>query len=178
MSLTEWNVDQSHTSVTFGVRHMMVSTVRGHFQKVSGTVSWDPQNPEASSANLVVDIASIDTREPKRDEHLRSADFFDAEKFPTMTFRSTKVTKKGDDYELAGKLTIKDVTKPVTFTVTDVTGEHADPWGGLRMGASAKTKIKRSDFGMTWNAALEAGGIVVGDEVKIELEVELQRAKA
>src|ERR1700761_3950936 len=102
MSLTEWQVDQSHTSVTFGVRHMMVSTVRGHFQKVSGTVHWDPQNPESSNANLVVDIASVDTREQKRDEHLRSADFFDAEKYPTMTFRSTKVTKKGDDeYDLA-----------------------------------------------------------------------------
>lgn len=178
MSLVEWNVDQSHTSVTFGVRHMMVSTVKGHFTKVSGTVSWDAQHPETSKANLVIDIASIDTRDEKRDGHLKSADFFDAEKFPTMTFRSTKVAKKGDDVELTGELTIKDVTKTVTFEVSDITGEHADPWGGLRMGAVAKTKIKRSDFGMTWNAALEAGGIVVGDEVKIELDVELQRAKS
>jgi polyisoprenoid-binding protein YceI len=175
--IVEWTVDQSHTSVTFGVRHMMVSTVRGVFHKVSGSVGFDAKNPEKSWANLEVDIASIDTREPKRDDHLRSADFFDAAQFPKMTFKSTSIAKKGDDLELTGDLTIKDVTKPVTFLVTDVTGEHADPWGGIRMGASAKTKIKRSDYKMTWNAALEAGGVVVGDEVKIELEVELQRQK-
>jgi polyisoprenoid-binding protein YceI len=176
--IVEWQVDPSHTSVTFGVRHMMVSTVRGVFHKVSGSVGFDPKAPEKSWANLEVDIASIDTREPKRDDHLRSADFFDAAQFPKMTFKSTSIVKKGsDEYELTGDLTIKDITRPVTFLVTDVTGEHADPWGGLRMGASAKTKIKRSDFKMTWNAALEAGGVVVGDEVKIELEVELQRQK-
>lgn len=176
--ITEWQIDQSHTSVTFGVRHMMVSTVRGVFHKVSGSVGFDPKNPEKSWANIEVDIASIDTREPKRDDHLRSADFFDAAQFPKMTFKSTKITKKGaDEYELTGDLTIKDITRPVTFEVTDVTGEHADPWGSIRMGASAKTKIKRSDFKMTWNAALEAGGVLVGDEVKIELEVELQRQK-
>lgn len=176
--LVEWTVDQSHTSVTFGVRHMMVSTVRGAFHKVSGSVGFDPKNPEKSWANLEVEIASIDTRDQKRDEHLRSPDFLDTEKFPKMTFRSTKVAKTGDtDYELTGDLTIKDVTHAVTFQVTDVTGEHADPWGFIRMGASAKAKIKRSDYKMTWNAALEAGGVLVGDEVKLELEVELQRQK-
>lgn len=176
--LVEWTIDQSHTSVTFGVRHMMVSTVRGAFHKVSGSVGFDPKNPEKSWANLEVEIASIDTRDQKRDEHLRSPDFLDAEKFPKMTFRSTKVAKTGDtDYELTGDLTIKDVTHAVTFQVTDVTGEHADPWGFIRMGASAKAKIKRSDYKMTWNAALEAGGVLVGDEVKLELEVELQRQK-
>lgn len=176
--LVEWTVDQSHTSVTFGVRHMMVSTVRGTFHKVAGSVGFDPKNPEKSWANLEIDIASIDTREPKRDDHLRSADFFDAASFPKMTFKSTKIARKGDDeLELTGDLTIKDITHPVTFLVTDLTGEHADPWGFIRMGASAKAKIKRSDYKMTWNAALEAGGVVVGDEVKIEIEVELQRQK-
>ncbi|MFO0740542.1 MAG: YceI family protein [Labilithrix sp.] len=176
--LVEWTVDPSHTSVTFGVRHMMVSTVRGTFHKVAGSVGFDPKNPETSWASLEVDIASIDTREPKRDDHLRSADFFDAASFPKMTFKSTKIARKGDDeLELTGDLTIKDITHPVTFLVTDLTGEHADPWGFIRMGASAKAKIKRSDYKMTWNAALEAGGVVVGDEVKIEIEVELQRQK-
>ena len=176
--IVEWTVDASHTSVTFGVRHMMVSTVRGVFHKFNGTVGFDRANPAKSWVNFEVDIASIDTREAKRDEHLRSGDFFESEKFPKMTFRSDTITKKSDDeYEIAGQLTIKGVTKPVTFQVSDVTGEHADPWGGIRMGGTAKTKIKRSDFGMTWNAALEAGGIVVGDEVKIEVEVELQRQK-
>lgn len=176
--LVEWTVDPSHTSVTFGVRHMMVSTVRGTFHKVAGSVGFDPKNPEKSWANLEIDIASIDTREPKRDDHLRSADFFDAASFPKMTFKSTKIARKGDDeLELTGDLTIKDITHPVTFLVTDLTGEHADPWGFIRMGASAKAKIKRSDYKMTWNAALEAGGVVVGDEVKIEIEVELQRQK-
>lgn len=177
--IVEWQVDPAHTSVTFGVRHMMVSTVRGVFHKVSGSVGFDPKNPEKSWAKLEVDIASIDTREPKRDDHLRSADFFNAAEFPKMTFKSTNIVKKGDDeYELTGDLTIKDITHPVTFLITDVTGEHADPWGGIRMGASAKAKIKRSDFKMTWNAALEAGGVVVGDDVKIEIEVELQRKKS
>jgi polyisoprenoid-binding protein YceI len=177
--LVEWQVDPSHTSVTFGVRHMMVSTVRGVFHKVSGDVGFDPKAPEKSWANLEVDIASIDTHDPKRDDHLRSADFFDAAQFPKMTFKSTKITKKSDqDYEIVGDLTIKDVTRSVTVQVEDVTKEHADPWGFVRMGGTAKAKIKRSDFGMTWNAALEAGGVVVGDEVKIEVEVELQRPKS
>jgi len=177
-SAVDWTIDPAHTAVSFGVRHMMVSTVRGHFQKVSGNVLWDAKNPEKSTVSIDVDIASIDTREAKRDEHLRSADFFDAAQFPKMTFRSTKVVKKGDEeYELVGDLTIKGVTRSVTLQVEGPTAEHADPWGFVRMGASAKGKIKRSDFGMTWNAALEMGGVVVGDEVKIELEVELQRQK-
>ena len=178
MSLTEWNVDAAHSTVGFGVRHMMVSTVRGAFTNVTGKVHWDAQAPESSKVHVEVDIASVDTRDEKRDEHLKSADFFDAGTHPKMTFESTKITKKGDDLQLAGNLTIKGVSKPVTFDVTEVTGEHADPWGGLRMGASAKAKIKRSDFGISFNAVLDAGGVMVGDEIKIELEIELQRAKA
>lgn len=174
----EWTVDNAHTSVTFGVRHMMVSTVRGEFQKVSGTVTLDKKNPSRSKVEVDIDIASINTRDEKRDGHLRSADFFDVAQFPTMTFRSTKVTQKGpEDFEVAGDLSIHGVTRNVVLQVEGLTNEHADPWGMVRIGASAKTKIKRSDFGMTWNAALEAGGILVGDDVSIQLEVELQRAK-
>ncbi|MBX3233970.1 MAG: YceI family protein [Labilithrix sp.] len=174
----EWTLDGSHTSVTFGVRHMMVSTVRGEFQKVSGSVTFDRKNPERSSVTVDIDVASINTRDEKRDQHLRSADFFDVAKYPLITFRSKKVTpKSSEEFDVAGDLTIHGVTKEVVLKVEGLTGEHADPWGMVRMGASAKTKVKRSEFGMTWNAALEAGGILVGDEISIQLEVELQRAK-
>ena len=174
----EWTVDAAHTSVTFGVRHMMVSTVRGEFQKVSGSVTLDKKNPSQSKVEVDIDVASINTRDEKRDGHLRSADFFDAAQFPKITFRSTKVTQKSaEDFEVTGELSIHGVTKPVTLQVEGLTNEHADPWGMVRIGASAKTKIKRSEYGMTWNAALEAGGILVGDDVTIQLEVELQRAK-
>jgi polyisoprenoid-binding protein YceI len=175
---TAWTVDPAHTSVTFGVRHMMVSTVRGEFQKVSGTVTWNPNRPEAAAIDVSIDVASINTREPQRDTHLRSADFFDVEKFPTIDFRSRGAKKKsGGGYEVAGDLTIHGVTRVVTLDVEEPTGEHADPWGFIRMGASARTKIKRSDFGMTWNTMLEAGGVIVGDEISLQLDVELQRKK-
>lgn len=177
-SATTWTIDPAHTSVTFGVRHMMVSTVRGEFQKVSGTVTWDPKKPEATAIEVSIDVASINTREPQRDTHLRSADFFDVEKFPTIDFKSRGAKKKsGGGYEVAGELTIHGVTRVVTLDVEEPTDEHADPWGFIRMGASAKTKIKRSDFGMTWNTMLEAGGVIVGDDISLQLDVELQRKK-
>lgn len=173
-----WTADTAHSSVGFAVRHMMVSNVKGSFDKFTASVDGDPADPASARISAKIEVASVNTREPKRDDHLRSADFFDAASFPKMTFKSTKIARKGDDeLELTGDLTIKDITHPVTFLVTDLTGEHADPWGFIRMGASAKAKIKRSDYKMTWNAALEAGGVVVGDEVKIEIEVELQRQK-
>lgn len=175
---TKWTIDPAHTSVTFGVRHMMVSTVRGEFQKVSGTVTYDPHRPEATVIDATIDVASINTREPKRDDHLRSADFFDVAKFPTIEFRSKGASRtKSGGLEVAGELTIHGVTHVVALEVEEPTPEHADPWGFVRMGASARTKIKRSDFGMTWNTLLEAGGVVVGDEITLQLDVELQRAK-
>jgi polyisoprenoid-binding protein YceI len=157
------------------VRHMMISNVRGEFQKVSGEASYDPQRPEASRVAVIVDVASINTRDEKRDAHLRSADFFDVENHPTMTFTSTGVQRRGADLELVGDLTIRGTTRPVTLTVEEITPEHSDPWGNRRVGASARGKIRRSDFGMRWNAALEAGGVLVGDEVSLQIEAELIR---
>ena len=171
-----WTIDASHTLASFSVRHLMISNVRGEFQKLSGSATYDPARPEASSVTATIEVASINTREEKRDAHLRSADFFDVENHPVITFRSTATKRKGDGLEVTGDLTIRGTTRQVVLTVDEVTAEQVDPWGGRRVGATAKTKIKRSDFGMTWNAALEAGGVVVGDEVSISLDVELVKA--
>ena len=177
MTATTWTIDPSHTHVHFSVRHLMISNVRGEFRKVAGKATFSAESPETSTVEAEIDIASIHTREDKRDEHLRSADFFDAAKFPTMTFKSTSVRKSGDGVTLVGDLTIRGTTKPVTVEVEGPTTEQADPWGNVRVGASATAKIKRSDFGIIWNAALEAGGVVVGDEIKIQLDVELIKDK-
>jgi polyisoprenoid-binding protein YceI len=170
-----FTLDASHSHVGFAVRHMMISNVRGEFQKLEGTVSYDPANVEATSVDVKVDVASINTREERRDAHLKSADFFDAETYPHLTFVSRKAQKRADGLALTGDLTIHGTTREVTLAVEDITPEHTDPYGNRRVGAAARTKIRRSDFGMRWNAALEAGGVLVGDEVSIELEVELIR---
>jgi polyisoprenoid-binding protein YceI len=170
-----FTLDASHSHVGFAVRHMMISNVRGEFQKLEGTVSYDPANLEATAVAVKIDVASINTREERRDAHLKSADFFDAETYPHLTFVSRKARKSANGLELTGDLTIHGTTREVTLAVEDVTPEHTDPYGNRRVGASARTKIRRSDFGMRWNAALEAGGVLVGDEVSIELEVELIR---
>ena len=172
-----WALDASHSHVSFAVRHMMIANVRGEFGKVSGQASYDPENPERSRVTVNIDVASINTREEKRDAHLRSADFFDAEKYPTMTFTSKAVRRRGDGLEIVGDLTIRDTTREVKLAVEEITPTFADPWGNLRVGASARTKIRRSDFGMRWNAALEAGGVLVGDEISIQIETELMRSK-
>lgn len=172
-----WQIDASHSSVGFSVRHMMITNVKGEFEKFEGELSYDATRPEDATVSVSIDVASINTREAKRDAHLRSADFFDAEKFPQITFQSRRVTRKGDALEVAGELTIHGTTRNVTLAVNDLTEEHVDPWGNARIGASAKTKVKRSDFGMQWNAALEAGGVLVGDEVTIQIDVSLVRAK-
>ncbi len=171
--MSSYVIDLSHSHAAFSVRHLMVSNVRGEFQKFSGEVSYDPANPAATTASVSLDVASINTREEKRDAHLRSADFFDAEKFPAITFKSKSAKASGDGIAVTGDLSIHGVTHEVVLAVTDITGEHKDPWGSTRIGGSASTKIKRSDFGMVWNSAIEAGGVLVGDEVKIQLEVEL-----
>ncbi|HSU38089.1 MAG TPA: YceI family protein [Polyangiaceae bacterium] len=168
-------IDASHSHVGFAVRHMMVSNVRGEFTKLSGTVSYDPTAPEATRVDVKIDVASLNTREEKRDAHLRSGDFFDAEHFPHITFVSKSARRRDDGLEVVGDLTIHGTAREVKLAVDDITAEHTDPWGGKRIGASARTKIRRSDFGMRWNAALEAGGVLVGDEISIELEVELIR---
>ena len=172
-----YSIDPAHSGAHFTVRHMMVTNVRGSFRKIKGTVTADFENPASASVEAEIDAGSIDTGEPQRDAHLRSPDFLDAEKFPTITFRSTRVEPAGEgEWKVTGDLTIHGVTRPVVLNVEGPTPEHKDPWGNLRTGASARTKIKRSDFGLTWNSALETGGFLVGDEVKIELELALVRS--
>jgi polyisoprenoid-binding protein YceI len=175
---TRYELDPSHSHVGFSVRHLMVSNVRGEFSKVTGEATYDPANPEATRLSATIEVASINTREEKRDAHLRSADFFDVENHPTITFVSKRARRADDGgLDLIGDLTIHGTTHEVTLAVEDIAPEHADPWGNIRIGATAKTKIRRSDFGMKWNAALETGGILVGDEIKIQIEAELIRQK-
>ncbi len=174
--MAKYTIDPSHSQATFSVRHMMISNVRGEFQKLSGSVEFDPANVGATKISADLEVASISTGDEKRDGHLRSADFFDAEKHPTITFRSTSATAKGDgEIEVRGDLTIHGVTKEVVLAVEGPTASAKDPWGNERIGASAATKIKRTDFGLVWNVALEAGGILVGEDVKIALDVSLIR---
>ncbi|WP_437683397.1 YceI family protein [Sorangium sp. So ce131] len=168
-----WTIDASHTTVSFSVRHMMISNVRGEFAGVAGEVTYDPRRPEASKVSVTIDVASIHTRDDKRDAHLRSADFFDVEAYPTMTFVAKSALRRGDGLEILGDLTIRGVSREVTLAVSEISGEHADPWGNRRLGATAATKIRRSDFGMNFNAILETGGVLVGDEIAIHLDVEL-----
>lgn len=171
----QWKIDPSHTLVEFAVRHLMISTVKGRFAEVEGTITADPDDLSSASAEVEIGAASIDTRDQQRDNHLRSADFFDAEKFPKLVFKSRKMTPKGGDkYELEGDLTIRDVTRPITLDVT-FEGRAKDPWGNERIGFSATGELDRRDYGLTWNAALETGGVLVGEKVRIHLEVEAIR---
>jgi len=170
---TTWKIDPTHSSVEFAVRHLMITTVRGRFTGVQGTVVNDGTDPAKSAVEVVIDAATIDTREPQRDAHLRSADFFDVEKFPVLTFRSTGLDgRPGERFKLSGELTIHGVTRSVVLDV-ESEGQVKDAWGGLRSGFTATTKIKRSEFGLTWNQLLEAGGVTVSDDVKISLDVQL-----
>ena len=174
--MSTYQIDSAHTHAQFKVRHLMVSNVKGDFDKVTGTIVLDDADPAASSLNVTVDVASISTREPQRDAHLKSAEFFDVEKFPTMTFVSTGVVKSGEDsYEVVGDLTIHGVTRPVDLTVEEVTQEMKDPFGLYRRGATAKATILRSDFGLKYNMVLEAGGVAIGDQVHITIDTEFTR---
>ena len=173
-AITTWNIDPAHSNAQFSVRHMMISNVRGEFTKVSGKARFDPEKPSAGfSVEATIDVNTINTREPDRDKHLKSPDFFDAEKYPSITFKSTGAENSPDGLKLRGDLTIHGVTREVTLDVEGPTPPTRDPWGSTRIGASATTKINRKDFGLTWNQALETGGILVGDEVKITIDVEL-----
>jgi len=174
--MATYTIDPAHSSADFKVRHLMVSNVRGEFSGISGTVTFDPENPAASKVEAKIPVATIQTRDPQRDAHLKSADFFDVEKFPEITFVSTKVVKKGDEeYKVTGDLTIHGVTREVTLDVEGPTSEVKDPWGNIKIGAAAQTKIKRKDFGLEWNAALETGGVLVGEDVAIHLDLEFAR---
>lgn len=177
MASEKFNFDLSHSNVGFSVRHLMVSKVHGRFTKWDGSLEFDEQNPAATKVDVTIDVASIDTRDEKRDAHLKSADFFDVEKFKALTFKSTSVAKGGDGFTMKGDLTIHGVTKPVELEV-EYAGRVKDPWGGERVGFAAKTSINRKDFGLTWNVGLEAGGVLVGEKVEISLEIEAMKAKA
>lgn len=165
-----WTLDTVHSEIGFSVRHMMVSKVRGRFSKFEGEIVI-ADDPLESSARASVDMASIDTRAEDRDNHLRSADFFDVETHPTMTYESTGIRRDGDDFLVDGELTIRGVTRPVTLTV-EWGGVHPDPWGGQRLGLSATGRINRKDFGMEFNIPIEGGGFVVGDRIDLYLDVE------
>lgn len=174
---TTWNLDSVHSIAEFKVKHMMISNVKGQFTGISGTLLLDGEDITNSRIEASIDASSVNTRDAQRDAHLKNADFFDVEKFPTLTFQSTGVKRSGDD-ELAvtGKLTLHGITREVVFKVEGPTAAGKDPWGNTRIGLSAVTKINRKDFGLTWNAALEAGGVLVGEDVTITLDVEFVKA--
>lgn len=169
-----WKIDSSHSSAQFSVRHMEISTVRGQFSKVSGTIIYDDVDISTSSVEVTIDTTTVDTREPNRDKDIRGADFLDVERFPTMSFKSTKVEKVSDGkLKVTGDLTIRGVSKSVILEVDGPSKPIKDPWGNLRMAASATTKINRQDFGVRWSHTLDNGGLVVSNEVAITLDVEM-----
>ena len=172
-----WNLDPVHSVAEFKVKHMMISNVKGQFTGISGALTFDEGDITNSRVEATIDVSSINTRDAQRDAHLKSADFFDVEKYPSLTFRSTRVERIGDgELAVTGDLTIHGVTKQVVFQVEGPTPPNKDPWGNTRVGLSATTKINRKDFGLTWNAALETGGILVGEEVTITLDVQFIKA--
>ena len=174
---TLWQVDGAHTHVEFAVKHMMIATVKGRFAEVTGNVTVSGDDAKTAVIDVTISAASIDTRSEQRDAHLRSADFFDVEQFPSLRFTSSSVRPAGEGkFAVIGELTIRGVTKTVTLDVTDE-GRARDPWGNDKAGFSATTKINRADYGLTWNAALETGGVLVSDEIKISIDAELTKTK-
>jgi polyisoprenoid-binding protein YceI len=172
-----WNIDPAHSVAEFRVKHMMISNVKGQFAKVSGKLVLDESNPANSQVEALIEANSIATRDPQRDAHLKSADFLDVENFPTLSFESSRISiVRNGELAVAGDLTIRGVTRKVAFDVEGPTPPIKDPWGNTRVAVSATTKINRKDFGLTWNTILEAGGIAVGDEVTITLDVEFIKA--
>jgi polyisoprenoid-binding protein YceI len=171
-----YKLDLAHSSVAFTVRHMVIANVRGNFKEFEGTVVYDPADVTKSSVEVTIKTASIDTDNTQRDSHLRSADFFDAEKFPTITFKSKSVEKKGDGYVLNGTLTLRGVSKDVAIPF-EVLGVVKDPYGNTRLGAHGELTINRMDYGVSWSKSLDAGGLVVSEEVKILLDIEAVKSK-
>ncbi|MFC5447791.1 YceI family protein [Paenibacillus aestuarii] len=175
MANAKWTLDASHSSVDFSIRHMMIAKVKGTFHTFEGNIEADPADLTTANVHFSVDLSSIDTRNSDRDNHLRTADFFSIESHPKMTFQSTEFVKTGEgEYDLTGNLTIRGVTRPETFSVV-FEGAGKDPWGNEKVGFSAQGSIKRSDFGLTYNAALETGGVLIGDEVKVSIEIEASK---
>ncbi len=174
---TTWNIDPAHTVAEFKVKHMMIANVKGNFSKVSGVLIRDESDPTKDRVEATIEAGSIETRNEQRDEHLKSADFFHVEKFPTLHFKSTGVRVTGEgELSVEGDLTIRGVTRKVQFAVEGPTQSAKDPWGNTRIGISASTKINRKDYGLTWNAALETGGILVGDDITITLDAQFVKA--
>jgi polyisoprenoid-binding protein YceI len=174
----EYEIDSAHSGAQFSVKHMMVSNVRGAFSKVTGKANIDEKDLTKSTVEASIDASTINTNEPKRDEHLRSPDFFDVAKYPTITFKSTKVEQAGQNLKVTGDLTLHGVTKPVVLDVEGFTSEAKDPWGNTKRGGTATTKINRKDFGLGWNKVLETGGVAVGEEIAITLDLELNKKQA
>lgn len=172
-----WKIDSAHSEITFSVRHLMVSNVRGRFERFSGVVNFDEENPQNSAVEVQIEAASINTREPQRDAHLRSPDFLNADQFPYLTFKSKRIEVLDDSHgRIIGDLTIRDVTREVVLDVV-FNGKVKSPFGFTTAGFSASTKINRKDWGLVWNVALETGGVLVGEEVNIQIEVELIKEK-
>jgi polyisoprenoid-binding protein YceI len=175
MSQANYQIDSAHSAAHFSVRHMMISNVRGEFSKLSGTLTYDPANPAASTLDASIEVSSVNTRDAQRDAHLRSPDFFDAERYPLLTFHGKEIAASGGELTLKGDLTMHGVTREIVLSVEGPTPEHKDPWGNLRIGATATAKLNRKDFGLNWNAALETGGVLVGEDIKITLDIEAIR---
>jgi polyisoprenoid-binding protein YceI len=175
--MSNWDLDPAHSQIEFAVKHMMVTTVRGQFRKFTVAVDFDEANPERSTVEAHIDASSIDTGMEARDAHLRSADFFDADQYPELTFRSTHIARRGDGYEIDGDLTIRGETRPVTLEA-EIGGVVPNMQGGRRAAFAATTKISRKAWGLTWNVALESGGFLVGDDIKISLDVAVLQAEA
>jgi polyisoprenoid-binding protein YceI len=174
---TTWHIDPAHSLVEFGVRHMMVSTVKGRFTGLSGSIVEVADDPAQSSVTAQIDAASITTGDAQRDDHLRGAEFFDVERYPTISFTSTRVEGSGESFTLIGDLTIKDVTREVALDVT-LNGRGTNPFGKVVAGYSAETKINRKDFGLSWTVALETGGVLVGDSIKVQIELQAVQANS
>ena len=176
-AVTTWNIDPAHSAAEFKVKHMMISNVKGRFSGLSGTLTLHEPEHTLTRVEASIDVATVNTGDVQRDGHLKSGDFFDVEKFPTMTFASTRVQPKGDgEFDVTGDLTLHGLSRTVTFAVSDLSAPGKDPWGKTRIGLTATTKINRKDFGLSWNAALEAGGFLVGDEITISLDVQFLKA--
>jgi polyisoprenoid-binding protein YceI len=171
-----WNIDPAHSGAEFKVKHMMIANVRGKFSGISGVLHRVEADDTESTLEVSIDVSTVNTQDAQRDGHLKSPDFFHVEQFPAMTFKSTHIQKKGDGFAVTGDLTIRDVTKPVVLNVEEVSEPAKDPWGNTRIGLTATAKINRKDFGLTWNTTLEAGGVLVGEEVAITLDVQFIKA--
>ncbi len=172
---TEYNIDSGHSSASFAVKHMMVSNVRGSFSKVTGTATIDEKDITRSTIEANIDATTFNTNDTARDEHMRGPEFFDTAKYPSITFKSTKVAKAGKNLKVTGDLTMHGVTKPVVLDVEGFTTESKDPWGNIKRGGTATTKLNRKDFGLTWNKVLETGGVAVGEEVSITIDLQLTK---